>query len=73
MEGTSSVDILPLDQRDCDLNQEQQEATPRRQPARPRPRERPEVEVVLTQLTNVLIDVQRNQQRAAAAQPVGAP
>lgn len=43
-----------------------------RTPARQRPRERPEVEDVLTQLTNVLVDVQRNQQRAAAAQPQAA-
>lgn len=79
--GTSSTvplsqDVMPLDfpedEDDHGNLGEPQQATPHRQPARRPPRERPEVEDVLTQLTNVLVYVQRNQQRAAAAQPQAA-
>lgn len=65
---TNSLDHLdddPLSQPDDDNLQEQQEATPRRgEPARGqqpqrRERERPEVEDILTQLTQVLLEVRR--------------
>lgn len=83
MPGTSStvplsqdvvpLDQLPLDEDEPDNFDEPHDATPRR-PARrqAREREQPEVEDVLTQLTNTLVDVQRNLRQAAAVAPAPA-
>lgn len=70
--GTSSTvrmdDEVPLqglvlgDSQD-DLDQDQQDATPRRQQRRPRARSPPAVEDVLTQIANTLTQVQRNLQQ----------
>lgn len=72
-----SQDIVPLegllhDDEDPDNLGEPQDATPRRQPARRKPRDQPEVEDVLTHLTNTLVDVQRNLRQAQEAAPAPA-
>lgn len=71
-----SQDVVPLEQLLHDEDEpgnmdEPQDATPRR-PARRQPREQPEVEDVLTQLTNTLVDVQQNLRQAAVAAPAPA-